>query len=133
MEVLCLDVGDRRIGVARASTIAKLPEPLKTITVDGDEVEKIIATTEQLGSEVLVIGMPRNQSGEKTEQSTKVEAFSARIHEANKDFRIVFQDESVTTKKAEQLLQDYSKRNSTADVDQMAAVVILQDYLDQQS
>lgn len=128
MEVLCLDVGDARIGVARANTIAKLPEPLVTVIVDGTEIGEIAKLLEEYRAEVLVVGMPRNMSGETTEQSEKVRAFSDRMAKSISQ-PIVFVDESVTTKRAEELLSQFAKRSSTADVDQMSAVVILEEYL----
>lgn len=129
MEIVCLDVGDARIGVARANSVARLPEPMMTVSVDGNEINEIIKIVEELHAETIVVGMPRNLSGEKTQQSSKVEDFSAKLQATNNSLKIVFQDESLTTKKAEELLRDYSKRSTTVDIDQMSAVVILKDYL----
>src|SRR4051812_16581981 len=74
-QILALDVGTRRIGVARADSVSRIAFPLTTIDVDGDELKKISQLITENDPMVLVVGYPRNQSGEPTAQTTITEAF----------------------------------------------------------
>lgn len=126
-QFLALDVGEKRIGVAVGDSTVRIAVPFATIDVDGSEVERIaeIAVKEQI--DTIVIGYPRNQSGEPTAQTASVEQFAKRLEYVGK---IVFQDESLTSVLAEQQLTAYDKPFTKADVDAQAAAIILQDYLE---
>ncbi len=124
-EVLALDVGGKRIGVARANTVARIPEPLATILVDGTEVEQITELAKAHDVTKLVVGLPRNQSGDETAQSQLVRDFAAKLE----GFEIIWQDESLTSVNAEEILQQSGKKFSKTDVDSLAAAQILNDYL----
>lgn len=130
--LMALDVGTRRIGVALADSGIKIAVPFDTIVVDGDnhtEIETIneIITREKV--DILVIGLPRNQSGEETSQSVYTKKFAENF-EMSVD-KIVFQDESLTSVQAENLLKSYKKPYSKGDIDMNAAAIILQDYLEE--
>lgn len=125
-EIIALDVGGKRIGVARASTIAKIPEPLPAVNVDGTELEQIKKLTEEYQVTKLIVGLPRNQSGEETEQSQIVRDFASKL----KGYEIVWQDESLTSVNAEVFLQQSGKNYTKADIDSFAAAQILNDYLE---
>ncbi len=124
-ELIALDVGEKRIGVARANTIAKLAEPLTTINVDGSEVEQINDICEKHDAKKLVIGLPRNQSGEETKQSELVRDFAEHL----KEYEIIWQDESLTSVSAEEKLRQSRKKFEKSDIDSLAATQILSDYL----
>lgn len=126
-EILALDVGSKRIGVARANTLAKIPEPLLTLNVDGTEIDAINNLASELGATKLIIGLPRNQSGEETEQTEIVRLFAQKLEH----FEIFWQDESLTSVSAEAILQQSGKKYGKAEVDALAAAQILKDYLDQ--
>jgi putative Holliday junction resolvase len=126
-QILALDVGTRRIGVAQADTVSRIAFPLTTVEVDGQELEKISLLIKDNDPAAIVVGYPRNQSGEPTAQTTLVQEFAEKL----KSFAvpIVFQDESLTSVIAEERLQaqgNYTK----ADIDAMAATIILSDYLE---
>jgi len=125
-EIIALDVGGRRIGVARANSVARIPEPLATITVDGTELEQINDLAAELGARKLVIGLPRNQQGEETAQTQTVKDFAAKLD----GYELIWQDESLTSVAAEDSLQKSGKAYAKADVDALAAAHILKDYLD---
>jgi len=126
---LALDVGERRIGVAVGDEAVRIAVPLDFIEVDGSELEKIakLIVTEQ--PDAVVIGYPRNQSGEATAQTAYVEAFSQQLKDIAP--KIVFQDESLTSVLAEQQLKAGGKPFAKGDIDSQAAALILQDYLEQ--
>lgn len=126
--LLALDVGEKRIGVALADTSVRIAVPYDTIEVDGNEV---LSITELIVSEkisTLVIGYPRNQAGLATAQTAYVERFAEQFAELDVD--IAFQDESLTSVMAEERLKNHKRPYSKADIDAQAAAIILQDYLE---
>lgn len=126
--LVCLDVGERRIGVALAETAVRIAVPYDTIDVDGSEIRQIAEVVVREGAQVIVVGYPRNQQGEATAQSAYVEAFAAKLEDIGK---VVFQDESLTSVLAENRLKSRGKPYAKGDIDKEAAVIILQDYLEQ--
>jgi len=126
--IVCLDVGEKRIGVAVGDSVIRIAVPFETIEVDGSEIEAIAETYIKERADVLVVGYPRNQSGEPTAQSRFVEDFAARLSYISPN--IVFQDESLTSVIAEQQLIAYKRPYTKADIDAQAATIILQDYLE---
>lgn len=127
--LLALDVGERRIGVSIADTGVKIAVPYDTIEVDGTEVAQIATLIEKESVTTLVVGYPRNQSGDATAQTQFVVDFVARLPKEAADL-VVFQDESVTSVHAEQQLKAGRKPYSKGDIDMVAASIILQDYLE---
>ena len=109
--LLCLDVGEKRIGVAVADLGVKIAIPLTTIEVDGTEIEQILRLYGRENARTLVVGYPRNQQGETTAQ-------------------IEFQDESLTSVQAEQRLKSRGQNYTKGDIDSEAATIILQDYME---
>lgn len=126
--IVCLDVGEKRIGVAVGDSVIRIAVPFETIDVDGNEIETIAEIFIKEKADVLVIGYPRNQAGEPTAQSKFVEEFSAKLSDIASN--IVFQDESLSSVLAEQQLVEYGRPYSKADIDAQAAAIILQDYLE---
>jgi len=126
--IVCLDVGEKRIGVAVGDNIIKIAVPFDTIEVDGNEIEAIAEIVTRQKSNILVVGYPRNQSGEVTAQTKFVEEFAAKLSDIAPN--LVFQDESLTSVIAEQQLKSYNKPYSKADIDAQAAAIILKDYIE---
>jgi RNAse H domain protein, YqgF family len=127
---LALDVGERRIGVALANSDVKIAVPGDYITVDGTEFDVIRGILAYESIDVLVVGYPRNQQGEPTAQTQYVENFVSKLGKV--ESKIVFQDESLTSVKAESILAAQKRPYAKGDIDSMAASVILQDYLEMQ-
>lgn len=132
---LGLDVGERRIGVALGETGARLATPLTTL-----QAHPLERALEQLGRLVrehaitaLVIGLPLTMRGEVGPQAQMVQRFAATLEEALK-LPIHFFDERLTSAAAEQLLRDMGVKpeKRKLQIDQVAAAIILQDFLDQQ-
>ena len=99
---LALDVGERRIGVASANSDVKIAVPGDYITVDGTEFDVIRGILAHESIDVLVVGYPRNQQGEPTAQTQYVKNFVSKLGKV--ESKIVFQDESLTSVKAESIL-----------------------------
>lgn len=125
--LVCLDVGEKRIGVAVADSSVRIAVPLLTIAVDGDEIRTIAEIVSRENAKKIIVGYPRNQQGETTAQSAYVEAFSSRLEDIGE---VVFQDESLTSVLAESRLKDSGKPYKKEEIDAMAAAIILQDYLE---
>ena len=128
-QLLGLDVGAARIGVALGDTGVRIAIPHGFIEVDGKEVESIAHIAIMNNIDVIVVGYPRNQSGEATQQTASVEAFAKLLQDFDAD--IVFQDESLTSVMAERRLEARGKAYSKGDIDSEAATIILQDYMEQ--
>lgn len=126
--IVSLDVGEKRIGVAVGDTAICIAIPFDTIDVDGKELESIAEIIIKERADKVVIGYPRNQSGEATKQTGFVEEFAKKLADIAPE--IVFQDESLTSVIAEQQLASYKKPYTKADIDSQAAAIILQDYLE---
>lgn len=127
--LLCLDVGEKRIGVALADTAVRIAVPFDTITVDGGELQAIADIVVREDTDTIIVGYPRNQQGEATAQSSYVEQFAERLQDLGP--AIVFQDESLTSVVAEQRLKESGRRYEKGDIDMNAAAIILQDYLEE--
>ncbi|USN96877.1 MAG: Holliday junction resolvase RuvX [Candidatus Nomurabacteria bacterium] len=127
VSLISLDVGTKRIGVAVADTIVPIASPLTTVVVDGTELEVIKNIIKERAVEKVVVGYPRNQSGDPTEQTTVSEAFGNKLQDV---VEVVYQDESVTSVAAENLLKTSGKPYGKGDIDALAASIILQDYLE---
>jgi putative holliday junction resolvase len=126
--IIALDVGQRRIGVAVADSIARIPRPLTTLihtTSVWDDLQQLFSAE---NADLLIVGLPRGMEGQDTEQTKTVEAFTEELKK-NTDLPIRFQDEALTSVKAEEELRARKKPFEKADIDALAAVYILEDYL----
>ena len=126
--LVCLDVGEKRIGVAVADTAVRIAVAFDTIEVDGDELKKIAEIVIREGAKTVVLGYPRNQQGETTLQTQYVENFAKQLEDITEN--IVFQDESLTSVIAENRLKAMKKPYSKGDIDAQAAAIILEDYME---
>jgi len=125
---VCLDVGEKRIGVAIADSSVRIAIPFMTIEVDGDEIEAIAEIVLKEEAKTIVVGYPRNQQGEPTTQTDYVEKFVEKLQDIEAE--IIYQDESLTSVMAEQQLIAHKKPYVKGDIDALAAAIILQDYLE---
>ena len=128
--ILALDIGEKRIGVAQGDIDRRIAFPYDTIEVDSNEVRAIAELVMANEVKTLVVGYPRNQSGEPTKQTAYVEEFVKTIAELDIDAEIVYQDESLTSVQAEARLGTRIKNKG--EIDAEAASIILQDYLEAQ-
>ncbi len=123
--ILSLDVGERRVGVAIANSIARLPRPLVTLDAAADVHQAIAALLKEHDCDTLVVGLPRNLAGEDTQQTQYVRNFVRELVGVT----VMFQDEALTSRKAEAELSARGKKYTKGEVDALAATYILEDYL----
>jgi putative Holliday junction resolvase len=125
--VLALDVGSKRIGVAIASLIARLPRPLTTLLTSDNISYELAAIIKREDVERLVIGLPRGLDGQATAQTKAILDFTETL-KTHLDVPIDMQDEALTSKHAEEELQNRDKPYHRGDVDALAATYILEDW-----
>lgn len=130
--LIALDVGEKRVGVAIASHVARLPRPLTTLLRGDNFWNQLQTTLKQEVADILVIGLPRNLDGQETAQSAIVRSFVEELKQ-HTDLPIVFQDETLSSHAARTQLEARGKPFTKGDIDAMAAMLILEDYLNQPS
>lgn len=133
MKLIALDVGSKRIGVAKADSAVRIAIPYSAVEVDGNEFKKIASLARAWDINSFVIGLPRNSQGEETEQSRYVRKFAQRLKREIDGAKVCFQDESLTSVEAEKRLKNRKKGYKKGDIDSEAAAIILQDFLEQKT
>lgn len=129
-----LDIGERRIGVALSDVSGRLATPLTTIAARDRPLERIGRLAREHGVVAFVVGLPLTLRGEVGPQAASVQKFAAGLAEAI-GLPVHFFDERLTTAAAEQMLREMGVRpeKRREQIDQVAAAIILQDFLDQQA
>lgn len=132
-KIMGLDVGDKRIGIALSDPLRITAQGLETYTrrTEAEDISHIADIFRNHDVEYIVCGLPKNMNGTIGPQAEKVQAFAAQI-EAELGVRVVFSDERLTTVFAERALleADMSRQKRRKVIDKLAAVTILQSYLD---
>ena len=131
--VLGVDFGQARIGVAISDELGMLAHPLETVSAKPlDAATKRIAQlAKEREVESVIVGLPRHMSGAVGAAAAEVEAFVAKLRPLLK-CPVVMWDERLSTTAAHRALRDAGKktRSTRGVVDQVAAQMILQGYLD---
>ena len=134
--ILALDVGDKRIGIAVSDPLGITAQGLESYTRKGvleEDVAHIINLANSYKPVRILFGLPRNMDGSYGFQTEKVRAFADAVL-AQWDGEHDFYDERLTTVAAERMLieADVSRKKRRKVIDKVAAVVILQGYLQTQ-
>lgn len=136
MRILCLDVGSKTIGIAVSDPMGWTAQGIMTIhrkewTSDCRELEKLI---QEYKVESILIGLPLRMDGTEGDQARMVREFAEKMKKQTGEIPVVFWDERLSTAAAERglLEADLSRAKRKKVVNQMAAVFILQGYLDSQ-
>lgn len=133
MKLIALDVGTKRIGVAKADSKVRIAIPYNAIEVNGEEFQKISSLARAWDIDNFVLGMPRSNEGNETKQSLYVRKFAKELKRQIPDAKICFQDESLTSVEAEKRLKGRKKATKKGDIDSEAAAIILQDFLEEKT
>lgn len=136
-EAIGLDVGSKRIGVARVGSIARLPEPVCTLQNNEDFVSELKNIIAEHGSDIIVIGLPRNLSSDDTEQTKYTRRFAEdlklKLDQSGCNVNIEFQDEAGSSKLAQDMIARQVYKNNAhgnpVSIDEVAACIILNDYI----
>lgn len=128
---LGVDPGDARIGVARSDPSGMLATPVETVRRGKGDLRRIHQLASAEGAVEIVVGLPRSLSGGEGPAALKTREFAARLARRVDPLPVRLVDERLTTVTAEAMLRDQRKgAKRRAVVDQVAAVVILQNALD---
>lgn len=126
--ILALDVGEKRVGVALADKFAKLPKPLTTLLRGDNFLPQLAALINEHNVVKLIVGLPRNMKGQETKQTQAIRVFVRGLQDVT-HINVYFQDETLTSKKAETELLQRGVPYNKGHVDALAATYILEDYL----
>jgi len=133
--ILGIDAGEARIGLAISDELGMLAHALETVRVkEGNPFQRIaeILQREKIGT--VVIGLPRNMNGTYGPAAQKVREFATALQKAA-PCAVKFWDERLTTVAAQKSLHEAGRNAKTSRevIDQVAAQLILQGYLDSQA
>ena len=133
MRIMALDVGSKRIGIALSDPLKITAQGLQTFqrTTLEEDVKGLWQLIDEHEVSQLVVGLPKNMDGTIGFKAEEVQQFIADLT-AERKIDIIWIDERLTTVSAERVLleADVSRAKRKKVIDKMAAVVILQSYLD---
>ena len=137
MRKMSLDVGTRTIGIAVSDLLGMIANGVETIkrTTEERDYARIAELIKEHEVDTLVVGYPKNMNGTLGERAQACEATAQRLGEPFPSCKVVLWDERLSTVAAEKVLVDADMRRKKRKqvIDMMAAVVILQNYLDSKS
>lgn len=139
--ILCLDVGDKRIGVAVSDPFGMTAQSLATILRHHfkEDCRKISAFINEYNVKKVLVGLPLNSEGQEGPQAKKirffVEGFEKELKQSELEIKVELWDESLSSKEAEEFLleAELSRKKRRKVIDKLAAALILQSYLDHHS
>jgi putative Holliday junction resolvase len=133
MKIMAIDLGDTRTGLAICDKDEILASPVKVITEKNKDrlLDKIIEEGTALGVEMYVVGYPKNMNNTVGERAQLCLDFADKLREKS-NLPVDMRDERCTTVSAHNILNVTNTRGKKrkAVVDAVAAVIILQDYID---
>lgn len=137
MKILGLDLGSRTLGIAISDALGIIATGVETFRFNDEEYEaalnKVVEIVKEKKVSKVVLGYPKHMNGDIGDRAKLCEDFKEKI-EKETGLEVVLVDERWTTKLAESRLleADISRKKRKKVIDKMAAVVILQNYLDRQ-
>jgi putative holliday junction resolvase len=132
--VLGIDPGDVRVGLALSDELGMLAHPFETIEIKKvDPVARIAAIVKEKGVTTIVVGVARNMDGTFGPAAEKCRTLIAQLREAVA-CPVISWDERLTTVSAQRALRDSGRKakDQKGIIDQAAAQIILQGWLDSQ-
>ena len=135
-QVLGFDYGEKRIGVASGQSITRSANPITTLSCinnkpDWTAIETLI---KEWKPDALIIGLPFFLDGSKSEMTERAEKFSRQL-EGRFNLPVYTHNEALSSFEAEQFLQQKSAGKKTQhnkqDIDKIAAAIIVQSWLEQ--
>lgn len=132
--VLGLDWGERRIGIALSDESGTIARTLPVLMVSS-EAEAVSAVAEVIrsnGVDTLVIGDPLHMKGVVSKSGERVRSLASRLEGLFPSLNLVLSDERLTSREAEAMLKERGERTKgrKGRIDQIAAAIILQNFLD---
>ena len=132
VRVLCLDIGEKRIGVAVTDALDLTAQGVETIWCKGIErdISRVLELCRQYETDRVLCGLPRNMDGSEGFQAQRIRDYARHLTDSGLNVR--FQDERLTTKLARDVLiqADVRRERRKEVIDKLAATYILQSFLD---
>ncbi len=132
-----LDVGDRTIGVAVSDLLALTAQGVEVIRRTSPQADfaRLAVLCQEYEVGTIVVGLPKNMNGTLGPRGELVQEFAAQLQEQLPEAKIVFWDERLSTVAAEKALieADVRRNKRRKVIDKMAAIIILQGWMDLQS
>lgn len=139
MRIMGLDVGSRTVGIAVSDLMGWTAQGIEIIRINEDEgkfgFERLGELVKEYEVEKFVVGLPKNMNNSIGPRAEASMAYGEKIQELF-GLPVAYQDERLTTVQAERMLVEQantSRAKRKKVIDKVAAVMILQNYLDQQS
>jgi putative Holliday junction resolvase len=133
MRIMALDVGDRNIGVAVSDALLQTAHGRPTLRRTGwdADVRQLQRLVEENEVQTIIVGKPLHMRGEESRQSQRMKQFATKLSKTL-SLPVILWDERLTSFEAEQQLEEagLNWRERRKHVDKVAAMLILQDYLD---
>ncbi len=135
MKKLGLDLGNKTLGIAISDELGILARGLETLRFADKDFQVALDFTLKLVNDnnidVVVLGLPKNMNGTLGPQAQISIDFKEEIAKIS-NVKVVFWDERLTSKMASNMMisQNLKRKKRKNDIDKMAAVIILQGYLD---
>ncbi|MFC9418249.1 Holliday junction resolvase RuvX [Bacillus mobilis] len=135
MRILGLDVGTKTVGVAMSDEMGWTAQGMETIRINEERgnfgFDRISELVKQYNVDKIVVGLPKNMNGTIGPRGEACQQFAENLRELLQ-LDVVMWDERLSTMAAERLLisADVSRKKRKQVIDKMAAVVILQGFLD---
>jgi putative Holliday junction resolvase len=131
--ILAVDLGRARIGLAISDELQLLAHPLETIPATKEAMARIAAIVRERKIDKVIVGVPRRMSGEIGAAATEALKFVEKLRAAV-SCEVITWDERLSTVAANRALREAGRktRDTRGVVDQVAAQIILQSYLDSQ-
>lgn len=133
MIIMSVDLGKARTGIAVCDKTEFLASPYKVIFEKSPQKlpQKVAEAAKETKAELIVVGLPKNMDGSEGESAQNARGFAKKLKEITQ-IETVLQDERGTTITAHNFLNDTNTRGKKRKnvVDEVAATIILQDYLD---
>ena len=133
--VLGIDYGDSRIGLAMSDPLKIIASPFKTIRNEGNEkcLQVFQSLIKEKDVEAIVVGLPMGLKGQETVQTKKVREFANLLYALK--LPIHLEDERLSSVSAEKSMiqQNIKTGHNKGLIDQRAAAIVLQQFLDKQN
>ncbi|CAM3435473.1 Holliday junction resolvase RuvX [Nosocomiicoccus ampullae] len=135
-KTLGLDVGTKTIGVAISDSLGWTAQGLTTLKINSEKddfkIEELVKIIEKENVSTVVVGLPKHMNNSVGESGERSIYFSEKLKERFPSIKIELWDERLSTMAAERTLleADLSRKKRSKVIDKMAAVFILQGYLD---
>jgi len=129
--ILAVDPGTRRVGLAITDPLQLIASPLRSISFNSADrlVKDLLALIKAREVERVVVGLPIREDGTEGEGCQRARSLAGRLREAG--VQVTLWDERYSSREAQNTLREmgFNRKQSIGRIDQVAAAIILEDYL----